>query len=69
MDKLHQLDVFGSRLVVEYARTSHSSVVHEARLDKYVYQTLWLFLSCLYCNTETPTDSLPGGLVTLVKMS
>ena len=37
MEKLHQLDVFGSRLVVEYAKTSHSSVVHEAKLDKYVF--------------------------------
>ena len=36
MEKLHQLDVFGSRLVVEYANTSHSNVVHEAKLDKYV---------------------------------
>ena len=40
MEKLHQLDVFGSRLVVEYAKTSHSSVIHEAKLDKYVYQHL-----------------------------
>ena len=40
MEKLHQLDVFGSRLVVEYARASHASVVHEAKLDKYVSQTL-----------------------------
>ena len=36
MEKLHQLDVFGSRLVVEYANTSHSSVIHKAKLDKYV---------------------------------
>ena len=36
MGKLHQLDVFGSRLVVEYARPSHADVIHEAELDKYV---------------------------------
>ena len=40
MEKLHQLDVFGSRLVVEYAKASYASVVHEAKLDKYVSQTL-----------------------------
>ena len=55
MEKLHQLDVFGSRLVVEYAKTSHSSVVHKAKLDKYVSQTyLSLYdLLTLYYNIET----------------
>ena len=55
MEKLHQLDVFGSRLVVEYAKPSHLSVVHEAKLDKYVSQNyLNLYdLSTLYYNIET----------------
>ena len=34
MGKLHQLEVFGSRLVVEYARSSHSKVMQMAQKDK-----------------------------------
>ena len=50
MGKLHQLDVFGYRLVVEYARPSHAGVVHEAELDKYVVRRQ-LLLSFLDINT------------------
>ena len=69
MEKLHQLDVFGSRLVVEYAKTSHSSVVHEAKLDKYVFNKYETYPT-LYCNIESPIDySYQGGPAILVKMS
>ena len=42
LGKLHQLDIFGSRLVVEYAKPYHAADLHKAKLDKCVPKSFFM---------------------------